>query len=58
MKTIVALNKFAMLGDVIAISNLKLSMTDPLTGVGAMRCYRRVRTGWSGPITVEGGQGS
>ena len=28
-------NKFAKLGDAIAISNLKLSMTDSLTGVGA-----------------------
>ena len=36
-------NKLAKLGDAIAISNLKLSMTywltHPLTGVGARRCY-------------------
>ena len=39
-----ALNKLAKLGDAIAISNLKLPITDPLTdwltGVGARRCYR------------------
>ena len=29
------INKLSKLGDVIAISNLKLSKTDPLTGVGA-----------------------
>ena len=28
-----------MLGAAKAISNLKLSMTDPLTGVGDRRCY-------------------
>ena len=38
-------NKLAKLGDAIAISNLKLSMTHwplthSLTGVGAWRCYR------------------
>ena len=31
--------KLAKLGDA-AISNLKLSMTHSLTGVGARRCYR------------------
>ena len=34
------IKKLAKLGDAIAISNLKLSMTHSLTGVGARRCYR------------------
>ena len=32
-------NKLAKLGDAIAISNLKLTMADPLTGVGVRRRY-------------------
>ena len=32
-------NKLAKLEDPIAIPNLKLSMTDPLTGVGTRRYY-------------------
>ena len=32
------INKLAKLGDAIAISNLKLSITDPLTGEGGRRC--------------------
>ena len=40
-------NKLAKLGDAIAISNLKLSITDSLTGVGARRCYCIKKYIWS-----------
>ena len=33
------INKLAKLGDAIANSNLKLSMTHSITGVGARRCF-------------------
>ena len=47
------LNKLAKLRDAIAISKSETvthSLTDPLTGVGARRCYRDLKT--SDIITV------
>ena len=44
------------LGDAIAISNLKLSITDwptdPLTGVGAGRCYRNISRPPKGNVLI------